>query len=86
MSRMPRLVEIEQRLGRLGQVLEAFRATLNPEALKEAKERLDLYYVHHEAASVALAAGRWEEFDRHVEIARAELGAAEAVIRKALGI
>jgi len=46
------------------------------------KEHNDVYWVHHAAANVAVANGNIESFKKHVEAARREVEAMDAVVNE----
>ena len=46
------------------------------------KEHNDVYWVHHAAANVAVANGNMESYEKHVEAARREVEAMDAVVNE----
>lgn len=86
LAEMPRLVEIERGFNMLVAIFKAFQSSFTAEVAAEIGGSLDLYYIHHDAASVALASGRYEDFRQHLERGMAELKNAERIMKRVLGI
>ncbi len=83
LQRLKPLLALEHKYGQLQQTVQLATYLFEDLADKKAtefKEHVDVYWIHHAAANVSIANGDLEVYEKHMEAAKEEVDAMEAVL------
>ena len=83
MQHLRPLVALEDKYGQLQQTVQLATylfKELPDQKASEFKEHVDIYWIHHAAANVAIANGDLEGYEEHIEAAKEEVDAIEIVL------
>lgn len=77
------IVEVEERSRVLTTAMQQlpYLVEIRTEDAKKLKEHYDVYYVHHNAATISLAQGNFNAYRGHLKVASAELDSIEAKLK-----
>jgi len=79
------LIALEDQYGQLQQTIQVvmlFSQEIPDNKATKLKEHNDIYWVHHLAANVAVANGDMAGYEKHVEAAKREVDAMDAIVNE----
>lgn len=85
LQKLQTLIALEYKHGQLQRNIQAtivYSQGIPDDKANKLKEHNDVYWVHHAAANVAVANGNMESYEKHVEAARREVEAMDAVVNE----